>query len=332
MGGYELYANQKVLENLNVEKILEHYGFNTDTNSSGDIIRTNCKIHGGTNPTAFAINRDTGLWFCHTNSCGGGDIFHLIEKLENVDFYKSVDIISNILDVDVNGMKVSKIKTKNEKEVEIFIKAIKSSHTSPFKAFSIDTDTNCIAKYRSFLKGTIDHFKMVFVKEIELEKKDGSKYKLFNRLLFPIIVEGVQIGISLRRTKSTDFPKWSHQPRGIKTEEVLYNIDSVVVNEPIIVVEGILDVWAFYEIGLNAVCVFGSHITNIQYSLLLKLGSDLVFAFDGDEAGRNATQKAIQMFKNKANMSMIEFNEGEDPENITREELRKRYEGRKICV
>ena len=104
---------------------------------------------------------------------------------------------------------------------------------------------------------------MVFFKEIELEKKDGSKYKLFNRLLFPIIVEGVQIGISLRRTKSTDFPKWSHQPRGIKTEEVLYNIDSVVVNEPIIVVEGILDVWAFYEIGLNAVCVFGSHITNI---------------------------------------------------------------------
>ena len=93
--------------------------------------------------------------------------------------------------------------------------------------------------------------------------------------------------------------------------------------------EGIVDVMAFYEIGIPAVCTFGANITDKQYSLLIKTGADLVFAYDGDKAGIKVTNKAIEMFKNKANISVIEFSEGKDPANISRKELLELYERRK---
>lgn len=321
-----MYANQKLLENLDVEKVLKYYNFHEDTNCSGDIIRTNCMIHGGDNTSAFAINRETGLWFCHTGDCKGGDIFNLIEKLEDVDFKTSVNILSNILDVNVEGLKTQRIKTKNEKEMETFIKAIKSTSVVDFKPFEFNTPTTCIAKYRNFLKSTIEDFRMSFAREVDLERSDGSNYKLFDRLIFPIMKNNVMIGASIRRTKNADFPKWSHQPKGIKTSEILYNIDNVLNCEEIVVVEGILDVWAFHELEIPSVCVFGSSISKKQYAQLLKLGANLIFAFDGDEAGRKATKDAIELFRYKANMSVINFDEGEDPENITREELMLKYE------
>ena len=52
-------------------------------------------------------------------------------------------------------------------------------------------------------------------------------------------------------------------------------------------------------------------------------------AFDGDDAGKIATEKAIKMFKNKANLSVIKFSDGEDAESISRKELRERYESKR---
>lgn len=106
----------------------------------------------------------------------------------------------------------------------------------------------------------------------------------------------------------------------------MYNYDSIINESEIIITEGITDVWAFYEVGLPAVCIFGSSVSNEQYKLLLKSGADLIFAFDGDEAGKTANEKAINLFRNKTNLFVIKFDEGQDPENITREELVKSYE------
>ena len=153
---------------------------------------------------------------------------------------------------------------------------------------------------------------MKFAKQIELDKKNGDKYVLFNRLVFPIIYSDVQIGASLRRTKSSDYPKWSHQPANIDTGKILYNYDNAKHSSKI--VEGITDVWAYHEIGVDAVATFGAHLTKDQYKLLLTTGADIILSYDGDDAGRLANQKAKDMLKNKANVKEVIFNQGNDPE------------------
>ena len=78
-------ATTLIQQHLDVEALLEHYGFN-NIHNNGDIIRACCKLHGGDNPTAFVINKNTGLWYCHTGECGGGDVFTLVQKFEGINF------------------------------------------------------------------------------------------------------------------------------------------------------------------------------------------------------------------------------------------------------
>lgn len=312
---------------MDVLKLLEHFNFST-SNISGDVLRSKCLIHGGTNPTSFVMNIKSGLWFCHSG-CGGGDIFTLVERMKDMNFPQSVEYLSDFFDVDVSNMKTSRNKLKTEKELENFINAIKRSHTTPLESFEYNANAVGIAKYRDFSKDTLDVFKVKYAKSIELPKKNGEFYTIYDRILIPIIFDEKQIGISLRKTKASDFPKWLHQPRGLKVSNTIYNYDNIYSKKEIVVVEGVFDVWAFYEIGLNAGATFGAHLTHQQYTLLLQSGADIVLAYDGDSAGKKATSKAIELLKYTSNLSLIEFEDNQDPASLNRKELLSLYERRK---
>ena len=317
-----------IQENLDVDRLLEHYQFEK-VRDEGETIRACCKIHSGDNPTAFVINRQTGLWYCHTGGCGGGDAFTLVQLMEGMDFFESVRYLANFFNVDIGNLRITKPKNRHIDNLNEFIKAVQTKRKKKFSAYTVDEEIRKVTKYRGFQEETLQHFQIGYVKKISLYKKNGETYTLYNRLIFPIIFGGVQVGISLRRIKSTDYPKWSHQPNNIEMKSLLYNYDSVKEKENITVCEGINDVLAFYEIGVPSVAVFGSHISEEQYRLLLKTGADLILAFDGDNAGEKATKQAIKMFKNKANLFVIPFEAGEDPGSISREELKSKYENRR---
>lgn len=317
-------------KNIDVEKLLQHYDFNK-IQSDSDIVRACCKLHGGDNPTSFVIARDTGLWYCHTGSCGGGDVFTLIQQIENISFKESVRWLASFFDVDIKNLEIVEKQYSYIKDLKNFIKLMKGKRKKTFTTFTIKEEIKEVATFRNFLETTIKHFELGYVESVQLTKRDGKHYTLRHRLVFPIYFKNIRIGISFRRTKSKDYPKWSHQPINIEMKNILYNYDNIQGQQTIVVCEGIADVWAFHEIGVPAVATFGAHITQEQYKLLLYTGADLVFAFDGDDAGRLVTEHAIKKFKYKANIFIISFNEGEDPESIKREELRKKYGRKQKC-
>ncbi len=321
-------AVSTINKNIDVDKLLRHYDFDKVRND-GDYIRACCKIHGGNNPSAFVISRETGLWFCHTN-CGGGDVYTLVQKMEDIDFPSAVRWLAQFYNVDIGNLQIAERQSQHMNELQQFIKLMrKKKKKKTVEPFTINEEIQEVTKYRNFKSETLEHFKLGYVDKVTLKKRNGEDYELYKRLTFPIIQNGIQVGISFRRTRSTDNPKWLHQPVNIETRELLYNYDDVKNEKQIIVVEGITDVWSFYELGLPCVSTFGAHITEEQYKLLLKTGADLIFAFDGDDAGRLANESAIKMFKNKANYSVIKFKEGQDPENVSREELKELYDRRK---
>lgn len=326
-----MHATDVINDNLDVQAILTHYDFDKVRNEGG-MIRACCKLHGGNNPTGFVINPDTGLFYCHTGDCGGGDVFTLAQELEEISFTEAVKRIAEILHINIENLEVAERKSKEAKELATWINVMRKRRAIQFAEYVLPVETKEILKFRDFEEDTLKHFDVSFVNEITLQKQNGDDYKLTNRIAVPIDFGGKRIGVSMRKTKAKDYPKWSHQPQGLETSSVLYNYDAVQGEERIAVVEGMFDVWAFYEIGVPAVATFGAHITEEQYKLLMRTGAELIFAYDGDNAGRSATRKAMQLFDKKATCYTLDFDVEEDPASIERNQLKLKYESRRrLC-
>jgi DNA primase len=61
-------------EKVSVVELTEHLG--TRLRPSGKDLRGPCPVHGGDNPTSFAVDPEAGVWFCY--SClRGGDVIEL---------------------------------------------------------------------------------------------------------------------------------------------------------------------------------------------------------------------------------------------------------------
>ena len=322
-------ATTLVREAVDIEQLLEHYQFD---HIEGDdyYIRCACKLHGGNNPTAFVVNRENSYWYCHTANCGGGDMFTLVQHMEGITFPQAVEWLANKYGISIDGLKVVEQTEQYMKEMKKFIKAMTSRIKKEVKSFTLP-DTKPIKTYKDFKEETVKHFGLVYLPVINLVSKAGVPFQKYERLAFPIIQNGIQIGASLRATRENDSPKWLHVPTSFQTRNVLYNYDAIIPGEDVVVCEGMTDVWAYHEIGINAVCTFGAHLADEQYKQLIRLGSNVILSYDGDEAGQLATEKAKELLKHKCKVSVVHLEPHEDPASIERSELIGRYTSRRCC-
>ena len=315
----------EILAKQDITKLLEYYGFENIT-QEGDKIRSCCKIHGGNNPSAFVVDVNTNLYFCHTGCGKGGHIFTLVMVMEDCSFRESVTFLSKFYDVDIQGLEIKEREEKYIKDIKNFIRVVRKKRRE-INEYNPKYTRKDVKRFRNFKEETIEYFGMFYVEEIEI-KTNGKTCHIKSKLFFPIVWEGKRIGALLRRTNEKEKLKWSNQPISLPTGDLLYNYDNAKGKYDIVVVEGITDVWAFHEIGVTAVSTFGANLTKEQFYLLIKTGANITLCYDGDKAGRKATEKAKEMLKNKADVYYIQMNEGEDPESISREELMLRYEHR----
>lgn len=305
---------------IDVEQVMEHYGFN-GMERHGDSIRSACKLHDGDNTSSFVMNTDTCLWYCHTN-CGGGDVFSLVQMMEKCTFLESVKILANMFKIDISSLKLDEAKVRNKKELSEWMNIHKmQKRENSLKECKINYEGTQVKNYREFKEQTLIDFDVEFIPAIGFTNKNGRYYTLNKVIAFPVYFDNKRIAISFRSTVEGQGLKWSHQPRDINIGMSLYNYDNVIYNDLIVIVEGILDVMAFHEIGIGAVATFGAHITDEQINLLLKTGADFAICYDNDKAGRLARKKFIDSFHNKATMYNIELPLESDPENIPRSEL-----------
>jgi DNA primase len=48
--------------------------------------RSRCPLHGGDNPTSFAVNLDTGGFYCHACGAKGGDVLEFVRLRYQLSF------------------------------------------------------------------------------------------------------------------------------------------------------------------------------------------------------------------------------------------------------
>lgn len=92
-------------------------------------------------------------------------------------------------------------------------------------------------------------------------------------------------------------------------------------------VEGPRDALNLLQGGYPALAILGSkNWSNVKRDLILMLDPDLiVLAFDNDEAGQSAFVTVQESFKDVTNMIKLDFKEGQDPGDLTLDEIHKYY-------
>lgn len=326
-------AVEFIKDNIDPLQILNYYDFQKVTEHDAEI-RACCAIHGGDNPLGFVWNKKNNLWYCYTGDCEGGDVFDLIQKIDGVGFKEAVNKAASILHLNVEGMTVKRSDTLSEQKKWLNKQNHKSNPHRHYEmpAFKpIENEETINDTFTGLNKHfTIDTLK--FFKSSLTSLFPTEKMLLKNKIVIPLTMESELKGVALRDSTGLYQPKWLYQPQGIKTNDILYNwdravevIDRMSIQE-VILVEGIFDVWAYHEIGVdNVIAILGSSLGDSQYRNILKLGINVTLSFDNDKAGLKCRDKCIEKFKNKTEIKVIELPEGKDPGDLTGEELRSCY-------
>lgn len=326
-------------------ELLEKLGMDFDRAIFTDEeIRGETICHGGDNETGFVYYHNSGNWRCWTCHChepDTKDLVGLIMVCKNLDFWKAVEWANEFLDgIDVDSERVSKILQKRGENV----RRVKD----PEDIWKIHINQNTHSpKLLKSLSSAAPYLSGRGLDPMLCRKRQigyAKKGKLCGRVVVPVYsAVGRIVGFSGRIVNEKQSPaKWKHFPssknKGYDKESSfkpginLYNLNLALEaiqdfdNRTLIITEGPFDVIKLAMAGINnAVCCFGSHLHNGQIALMKKCGIEgVILAFDPDEAGEKATNKA----KNALNRAMIEceiadLDHNDDVGSMSLEKVRK---------
>ena len=101
----------------------------------------------------------------------------------------------------------------------------------------------------------------------------------------------------------------------------------------LLVVEGYMDVVRLHQAGITyAVATLGTATTQEHLNKIFRMTSELVFCFDGDNAGRNAAWRALEnalpLARDGRELKFMFLPDGHDPDTLVAEEGREAFESR----
>ena len=166
-----------------------------------------------------------------------------------------------------------------------------------------------------------------------LVNKDNDKiYDRFReRIMFPIRDGRGRVIAFGGRILNDGQPKYLNSPETpiFHKSNTLYGLYEMRQSrekfDNILVVEGYMDVVALAQYGIrNAVATLGTATTVEHLELLFRQVKEVVFCFDGDNAGLKAAWKALElalpMMEKERSVKFLFLPDGEDPDSTVRKE------------
>ncbi len=172
-----------------------------------------------------------------------------------------------------------------------------------------------------------------------VENDQGRRYDRFrDRIMFPIHDQkGQVIGFGGRVINPEDTPKYYNSPETplFQKGHELYGL--FIARRAIrdagraLVVEGYMDVVALAQYGIEyAVAALGTATTPYHITKLMRQTDEIVFCFDGDNAGRTAAWRAamnaLPALTDGLKLSFLFLPKEHDPDSYVREFGREKFE------
>lgn len=302
-----------------------------------------CPFHNEKTPS-FTVYPETQSFYCF--GCGaGGDAVGFLRKIENLDYIDAVKSLADRAGMQMPADGFDDSLSKRRRRVFEANRAAAKFYHSCLLSEQGKAALNYYLN-RGLTKNTITKFGLGFAPdswdslikhlkslgftlpemvEAGLARKSskGSYYDFFrNRVMTPIIdVRGNVIAFG-GRVLDDSKPKYINSNDTLaykKTNEVFgLNFAKDSGKDSIILCEGYMDVIAMHQAGFtNAVAGCGTALTGEQVRLISRYAKEVILAYDADEAGQQALQKAIQLFKQidiKIKVPVLQY--GKDPDEI----------------
>jgi DNA primase len=189
--------------------------------------------------------------------------------------------------------------------------------------FSPDEWTGLAAVYESYDDPQLVEAGLVIANE-------GKRYDRFRgRVMFPIRNRrGWVIGFGARSLDGSE-PKYLNSPetplfhKGRELYGLFEAQEAIRRKRRVIVCEGYLDVIQLAQAGFEeTVAALGTAVTSHHVGELLRLSEHVIFAFDGDAAGRKAARRALEaalpVLADTRRIDFLLLPEGEDPDSLVK--------------
>lgn len=269
---------QSEIEKIDIISLLEDYEIKAKVSVTQNA-NFCCPFHKERNPSC-GMKVTTGLWKCF--GCGlSGNLVSFVAELEEISLKEAEKKIRNKwiekkIDIGTIVDTVQKIMRPKEdkyaREV-IYPKWILSKYTREWSYMSS----------RGLEGHTCEHFNVVY--------DPNTKYQGF-----PCYnLKGELVGVTGRNTQGGE-PRYFPLIR-FKKSQYIYNFHRIDKDQPVIAVEGEINVMAMWQKGYtNTIAFLGAGVSEHQIELLKNSGiKELVIFFDTDSAGRHGTNL---LFKN----------------------------------
>lgn len=323
--------------------IVDLIGGYVDLKRSGSNYMGLCPFHSEKTPS-FSVSPSKGIFKCF--GCGvGGDVITFIMKRENLGFREAVEFLADKYNIRLNEYKDEnkEVREKRDRFYEInreaalyFLQNLNSSKKAKLYLKNRMLNEKTIRSYgigysKDSWTDLLDYLKSLGYKEEELfelnlvsKSKNGNYIDRFrDRIMFPIINRNNRvIGFGARGF-------FDAKPKYLNSKETpifhkgnnLFNMNIISKEssrERIILVEGYMDVISLYNSGINySVASLGTSLTADQAKIIKKMARDIYICYDSDDAGINATSRAIDIFLSiSVKPKIIELDGGLDPDDF----------------
>ena len=308
-----------------------------------------CPFHKEKTPS-FSVSPSKQFYHCFGCGAHGSAISFLIEY-DGMTFVEAVNELANTAGLKVpNEQNVDTKEVKNNQKLEqvmqstniFFQKQLRQSN----KAIAYLKErglTGQIAKefaigyapegWSNLEKNLTNYNTEDLIKAGLIQKNEQGKFydRFRDRIMFPIINEkGVVIGFGGRVINPEDTPKYYNSPETplFQKSFELYGLinarKAIRTENYVLVVEGYMDVAALAQHDIrNVVATLGTATTQFHIKKLMRYTQEIVFCFDGDQAGKEAAWRALnnalEALNDNLNLKFLFLPDNHDPDSYVRE-------------
>ncbi|WP_315308430.1 DNA primase [Pseudoramibacter alactolyticus] len=335
---------QRVIEANDIIDVVSQY---VQLKKSGHSYMGCCPFHNERTPS-FSVSQDKQLYHCF--GCGvGGNVISFVMDKENMSFPEAIQYLAERANIHLPKSTSEDDAKYQRKETLYELNRVLANHY--YTLLKHQPDALAYLKERGIDIRTIKTFGLGYAADqwreacqyltarqfkiddivdsgVEIKNDRGRFYDRFrNRLMIPIQnTRDKIIGFGGRILSNEEHgSKYLNSPESLifsKGTE-LFNLNRAkknIVDNQLVVVEGYMDVIALYQRGVkNTVAALGTAFTSQHAKLLSRYVDEIILCFDGDQAGENATNKAIAILKNSPlKIKVVRLNAEDDPDSYIR--------------
>ncbi|MCW8884552.1 MAG: DNA primase [Motiliproteus sp.] len=318
-----------------------------------------CPFHQEKTPS-FSVNPEKQFYYCF--GCGaGGNAIGFVMEYDRIDFPQAVETLARRVGIDVPqeaGAPQKNQKLQNSYQIldctARFYQHQLKKHPEKQKAINYLKQRGLSGEIAQRFQigyappgwdNLINHLQQLpelkdkaSQKELDdaglviLKEQENRCYDRFrDRIIFPIVDMRGRVIAFGGRVLTDEKPKYLNSPETDtfhKNRELygLYQARQINRNlEKVVIVEGYMDVVALAQFDIsNAVATLGTATSEHHLTRLFKVVNEVVFCFDGDNAGRKAASRALEtalaLMEDGRQARFLFLPEGEDPDTLVRQE------------